>query len=74
MMLPFNIGIPEAVVIVGIALLIFGPKKLPELGKNIGKGLKSFKEGFSSAATELKAELQESDVNPEAAKKEEVKI
>lgn len=57
-MLPFNLGIPEVLVILGIALVIFGPKKLPELGRNLGKGLKNFKESLTSAASEMKAGLQ----------------
>ena len=56
-MLPFNIGIPEVVVILGIALIIFGPKKLPELGKNLGKGLKNFKDSLTQATDEMKAEF-----------------
>lgn len=35
-------------VIVGIALLMFGPKKLPELGKGIGEGIRSFKSAISA--------------------------
>ena len=64
-MLPFGIGIPELVVILVIALIIFGPKKLPELGKNLGKGLKSFKEGMESATEEFKAEVKD-EVKPKA--------
>lgn len=59
MMLPFNVGVPEAIVIVGLALLVFGPKKLPELGKSMGKGLRNFKDSLSSAATEVKAGFNE---------------
>ncbi|MBI3591695.1 MAG: twin-arginine translocase TatA/TatE family subunit [Candidatus Melainabacteria bacterium] len=62
-MLPFNLGIPEVIVILGVALVIFGPKKLPELGRNLGKGLKNFKESLSSAANEMKAGLNENDDN-----------
>ncbi|OGI20392.1 MAG: hypothetical protein A3B68_02585 [Candidatus Melainabacteria bacterium RIFCSPHIGHO2_02_FULL_34_12] len=60
-MLPFNLGIPEVIVILGIALVIFGPKKLPELGKNLGKGLRNFKESLTSAATEMKAGFTDED-------------
>ena len=70
-MLPFNLGIPEVIVILGIALVIFGPKKLPELGRNLGKGLKNFKESLSSAASEMKAGLNEEE-SPENGKKEEI--
>lgn len=53
-MLPFNLGIPEVAVILGVALIIFGPKRLPELGRNLGKGLRNFKESLTSAAHEVK--------------------
>ena len=58
-MLPFGLGVPEVAVILVIALLIFGPKKLPELGKSLGKGLQSFKKGVSEASDEFKAEIQD---------------
>jgi sec-independent protein translocase protein TatA len=45
-----SLGMPEIVVIFIIALIIFGPRKLPELGKTIGKGLSEFKK----ASNELK--------------------
>lgn len=38
-----QLGFPELIVIFIIALLVFGPKKLPELGKSLGKGLREFK-------------------------------
>lgn len=39
----FGIGIPELIIIFIVALIIFGPKKLPELGKALGRGLSEFK-------------------------------
>ena len=49
------IGMPELIVIFVIALLIFGPRKLPELGKSLGKSLAEFKR----ASNELRSTLEE---------------
>ena len=42
----FGLGTPELLVIFGIAFLVFGGKKLPEIGAGLGKGIKSFKKGL----------------------------
>ena len=49
----FGIGIPEIAVIVVLSLLIFGPKRLPQLGKTIGKSLK----GLQTASKEFENEI-----------------
>jgi sec-independent protein translocase protein TatA len=45
-----NLGIQEMIVIFVIALIIFGPKKLPEIGKSLGKGIAEFKRASSDLA------------------------
>jgi sec-independent protein translocase protein TatA len=42
-----NLGIQELLVIFVIALLVFGPKRLPELGKSLGKGIRDFKKALN---------------------------
>lgn len=44
----FGLGIPEVVIIIIVAILIFGPKKLPELGNALGKSLRGFKDEISN--------------------------
>jgi len=41
-----EIGLPELIVIFGIALLIFGPRKIGELGKGLGEGIRHFRSGL----------------------------
>jgi sec-independent protein translocase protein TatA len=41
-----NLGLPEIIIIAAVALLVFGPKKLPELAKGLGKGIRDFKKAL----------------------------
>ncbi|MDT8067780.1 MAG: twin-arginine translocase TatA/TatE family subunit [Terriglobia bacterium] len=47
-----DIGIPELLLIFGIALLIFGPRKIGELGKGLGEGIRHFKAGLREPSEE----------------------
>lgn len=48
----FGLGLPEMGIIAVVAILIFGPKKIPELGNALGKTLRSFKDGVGMADDE----------------------
>ena len=70
-----DIGIPELLVILGIALLIFGPRRLGDLGKGLGEGIRGFKSALSGrepepakveVKTEAKSEAQSEEKPTEA--------
>ena len=63
MPLIFNFGFWEIVIIALIVLLIFGGKKIPELMKGLGKGVKNFKEGMKEVEDDVK-EIKK-DIEPE---------
>ena len=63
----FHMGMPELILVLVIVLVVFGPKKLPEIGRSLGKSLKEFKQETNSekkaedttALAETKEEKQE---------------
>ena len=65
-----SIGMPELIIIFVIALIIFGPRKLPELGRSLGKSLAEFKRASTELRTTLEEEirLDEQRANLDAAK------
>lgn len=54
-----NIGIPGLIIILVVVLLIFGPKKLPELGRSVGQTLKEFKGSTKELREEIDKEFDE---------------
>ncbi len=52
----FGIGLPEMGLIMIVALLVFGPKKLPEIGRSMGKAMKGFQDATKEFETEFKKE------------------
>lgn len=45
--MPFNVGFPELIVVLVIALIVLGPKKLPDFGRSLGNGMREFKESIT---------------------------
>ena len=57
----FGIGIQELIIIAVIALLVVGPKKLPDLAKTLGKGFRDFKNATDGITDDLKQTMQSDD-------------
>mgnify|MGYP001141417207 FL=1 len=55
-----SIGMPEVLILALIVLLLFGGKKIPELMKGLGKGVKSFKDGVNGIEKDLNADINAS--------------
>lgn len=55
----FDLGLQELIVIFIVALLVFGPKKLPELGRSLGKGIAELKRAMHGVKEQMDAELHE---------------
>ncbi len=54
-----NIGVPGLILLLIVALVIFGPNKLPEIGRAFGKSIREFKKATEGLTDDLKAEIKE---------------
>ena len=61
-----SIGMPELVIIFVIALIIFGPRKLPELGKSLGRSINEFKRASNELKNTLEDEIRVEEQKPPA--------
>ncbi len=59
----FNLGTSEIIIIALMILLLFGGRKIPELMRGLGKGIKSFRQGMNEVEGELKKPLEEDKKN-----------
>jgi sec-independent protein translocase protein TatA len=64
--MPFGIGTVEIVIILIFALIIFGPKRLPELGRSMGRGIREFKNSVTSDKHDEDDEVRELEHSPAA--------
>src|SRR3954451_23637068 len=66
-----NIGVPGLILILTVALVIFGPNKLPEIGRAFGKSIREFKKATEGIADDIKEEIKEDIIE---AKKDQIDL
>ena len=59
-----NIGLPELMIIMVLALLVFGPKKLPEIGRTIGKAVREFKKSTDEIKDKFEEQIRVEEFQP----------
>jgi sec-independent protein translocase protein TatA len=69
-----SIGMPELILIFVVALLVFGPKKLPELGKSLGKGLAEFKKASEDLKKTIEDEIEQGKHEADAVKQQVAEV
>jgi sec-independent protein translocase protein TatA len=57
-----NIGLPEMMIIMIVALLVFGPKKMPEIGRSIGKAMREFKKSTEDIKDRFEEQIRADDL------------
>jgi sec-independent protein translocase protein TatA len=61
----FNLGAPEMLLLGVLALILFGPRRLPELGKALGEGLSAFRESSRQLSHEFRRQLEDETSTPQ---------
>ena len=62
--MPFGIGIWEILILLLVVLLVFGPKRLPEMGRSLGKGMLEFKDSISGNETDDERDRRRNELPP----------
>ncbi len=65
----FGLGVPELLIILAVALLIFGPKNLPKLGSALGRTVKNLRDGMGSTKKEIEDSEEDSSAEEKPRKK-----
>jgi sec-independent protein translocase protein TatB len=66
-----NLGMPELMMIMFLALLLFGPKKLPEIGKQVGKALGEFKRASHDLKRSIEDEMEKANISADLMSKDD---
>ena len=65
-----KLGMPELILILALALIIFGPRKLPEIGRSIGKGIREFRQATTEMQKSIDLDEKEEVIEKKSAKEE----